>query len=292
MVASGVGTATVAALQRMASPSPIWFSATLRTMPARTKAKAAPPPDPDKLRRETAGRYVTGDGRFTVEQGSNGWSVVDAEQTDDFGLPLVRGPFPTLDGARSAIADARSVPAPLSDLASRQRPGGVTTVAKPTRQGTNPEREKKPRPAPAPPPTPLVDVRAFRQADGDGLRALWSSVGFRLVGDDDDSLRAFAKRNPGTFLVAHQAEAIVGSAMGGWDGRRGWLYHVAVAGEVRRSGLATRMVREIEERLRALGCVKVNALIRDGDGGGDAFWMALGYEPGDAYQVARRLDEG
>ena len=79
--------------------------------------------------------------------------------------------------------------------------------------------------------------------------------------------------------------------MGGWDGRRGWLYHVAVAEEVRRSGLATRMVRDIEDRLRALGCVKVNALVRDGNSGGDRFWKALGYERGDARQVARRLDE-
>ena len=256
-------------------------------MPARSTAKAAATSDPDKLRRETAGRYVTSDGRFTVEQGSNGWTVQDGEQTDDFGLPLVRGPFATLDAAREAIAGARVGPAPLSDLASRPRPDRPKSPpAKPKRAAP---REPEPEPEP---PTPLVDVRPFRQADGEGLRALWSSVGFRLVGDDDAGLRAFAKRNPGSFLVAHQADAIVGSAMGGWDGRRGWLYHVAVAEEVRRSGLATQMVREIEDRLRGLGCVKVNVLVREGNDDGDGFWRALGYERGDAAQLARRLDDG
>ncbi len=49
--------------------------------------------DPEKLKRETAGRYVSADGRFTVEQASGRWMTIDAETTDELGLPLVRGPF-------------------------------------------------------------------------------------------------------------------------------------------------------------------------------------------------------
>src|SRR5262245_34105084 len=82
-------------------------------------SKPSAPPDPTALKRATAGRYVTGDERFTVEQGSNGWMILDAEQTDDFGLPLVRGPFPTLDAAKAALEDARSGPAPTSGVAKR-----------------------------------------------------------------------------------------------------------------------------------------------------------------------------
>jgi hypothetical protein len=78
------------------------------------KAKAV---DPDALKRESPGSYRTGDGRFTAEQDSGRWMVVDAEQHDDLGLPLVRGPFDTLGQARAAIAQARSEPAPASDLA-------------------------------------------------------------------------------------------------------------------------------------------------------------------------------
>ena len=249
------------------------------------RSKPAAPPDPDKLKRETAGRYATGDGRFTVEQGSNGWTVQDAEQTDDFGLPLVRGPFPTLDAAREAIATARQGPTPLSDLASRPRPKADERPTKP-RAADAPPAEA---PEPPPPPTPLVDIRAFRQADGDGLRALWASVGFRTVGDDDDGLRLFAKRNPGTFLVAHQGDAIVGSAMGGWDGRRGWIYHVATSEEVRRTGLASKLIGEVETRLAAAGARRVDLLVREGNTGGAAFWRSLGYEPTTATQYVKDL---
>ena len=255
-------------------------------MAARSKPSA--PPDPDKLKRETAGRYVTGDGRFTVEGGSNGWTVQDAEQTDDFGLPLVRGPFPTLDVAREAIGTARQGPTPLSDLASRPRP---TARPDPRRRKTTPRDEATSTEPPEPPPapTPLVDIRPFRQADGDGLRALWESVGFRTVGDDDEGLRIFAKRNPGMFLVAHQGDAIVGSAMGGWDGRRGWIYHVATREEVRRTGLATKLIRDVERRLTAAGARRIDLLVREGNATGAAFWHSLGYEPTTATQYVKDL---
>ena len=79
--------------------------------------------------------------------------------------------------------------------------------------------------------------------------------------------------------------------MGGWDGRRGWIYHVATSPEVRRTGLATRMVRDIQARLRALGCWKVNVMVRAGNDDGEGFWPALGYERSDARQYARELHD-
>jgi hypothetical protein len=47
----------------------------------------------ESLKRLGGGRWQTRDERFTIEPGSGTWSVVDAEETDDFGLSLVRGPL-------------------------------------------------------------------------------------------------------------------------------------------------------------------------------------------------------
>ena len=80
-------------------------------------------------------------------------------------------------------------------------------------------------------------IREFHPGDGPGLRALWRGAGFRLIGDDDRGLAAFAERNPGLFFVAEADSMVAGSAMGAWDGRRGWLYHVAVDPAHRRVGL-------------------------------------------------------
>ena len=258
------------------------------TMPARTSRKTAPPPpDPAKLKREAAGRYVSGDRRFSVEQASGGWMVVDRAQTDDLGLPLVRGPFGTLDVARDAMTSARTDPAPASRLRERIARGPTPAVV-PSKGAA---RIASPPPAPVPPEPPPIRVRPFRPTDGNALRELWESVGFGILGDDDRGLATFARRNPGMFVVATEGPRLVASAMGAWDGRRGWIHHLATTLDHRRSGLATQLVRNIEAQLLAIGCPKVNVLVRQGNREGTGFWSALGYEQAPSLQFARELSD-
>ncbi|MFI5200311.1 MAG: hypothetical protein ACHQXL_08065 [Candidatus Limnocylindrales bacterium] len=61
--------------------------------------KAAKAVDETALKRLGGGRWQTRDERFTIEPQSGTWVVVDSEQTDDLGLPLVRGPFASLTAA-------------------------------------------------------------------------------------------------------------------------------------------------------------------------------------------------
>lgn len=240
----------------------------------------------DALKRERAGVYRTKDGRFTVEQSSSGWLLLDAEQTNELGLALTRGPFATLDAAREAIGEARSGPAPTSDLEPRQarrKPPVIGPAATPTATD-----RKGPRRAPRRADPEALVIRELRAVDGDALRALWREAGFRSLGDDDRSLARLVRRNPGLALVATEAGRIVGSALGTWDGRRGWIYHVATAESHRRQGIATRLVEQVEAGLKALGCPKVSVLIRDENDEGREFWLERGYDAG-SRQYAREL---
>ena len=134
-------------------------------------------------------------------------------------------------------------------------------------------------------------VREYQAADGDELRALWLEVGFRLIGDDDAGLARFAARNPGLFLVATDPNGqVIGSAMGAWDGRRGWLYHVAVAPVHRQAGIATDLVSRVEARLRDLGCARVLVLVESANEPAQAFWRARGYEIRDTRQFGKSLE--
>ncbi len=242
---------------------------------------------PERLKRVRAGTYRTADGRFAVEQAGPGWMLVDAEQSNELGLPLVRGPFETLDDARRAIEAARSGPVPRSDLAgggSGRRPQPEASTPPPGRPA---RRARPPRPA-----TPPVVIRELRVADGPALRALWTEAGFRSLGDDDLALARLVKRNPGLVLVAVEGRQVVASALGTWDGRRGWIYHVATAASHRRRGIAARLVRQVEDGLRALGCPKVNVIVRDGNDDGTAFWRAIGYDQAPARQHGKELGPG
>jgi len=250
--------------------------------------------DDEKLKRERAGTYRTADGRFTIEQSTTGWLLLDSEQTNELGLPLARGPFATLDEARAAVAEARSGPRPISDLDERRARKRAKEGAAPaaSRAPDRPERRAAPRRAPRRPTGHELVIREIRASDGDELRKLWAAAGFRSLGDDDRSLSRFARRNPGLVLVASEGGRIVGSALGAFDGRRGWIYHLATAEDHRRQGIATRLVAQIEAGLADLGCPKVNAIVRDESESGRAFWKARGYVVNAAQQFGKELDAG
>lgn len=264
-----------------------------------------PPETNDTLKRERAGTYRTRDGRFTVEQSSSGWLVYDAEQTDELGLSLARGPFATLDAAKAALAEARTGPTPSSTLGKLPAPSSGrgrlkalkdptparSTKGPPTAPPTVMKQANAARPVTPPKPAkPPVVIREIRTVDSEALRTLWKDAGFRLLGDDDLGLARFARRNPGLVLVAAEGTRVIGSALGAWDGRRGWIYHVSIAPSHRRQGIATRLIDQVEAGLRALGCRKVNVMVRPDSDGGAEFWAARGYEVSAARQFGRELD--
>ena len=78
----------------------------------------------ESLKRLGGGRWQTRDERFVIEPQSGTWVVVDAEQTDELGLSLVRGPFGSLGAAKAAIVAARGADpteSPLADRAAKLR---------------------------------------------------------------------------------------------------------------------------------------------------------------------------
>jgi ribosomal protein S18 acetylase RimI-like enzyme len=243
-------------------------------------------PDDERLKRERAGTYRTADGRFTIEQSTTGWLLIDSEQTNELGLPLARGPFGTLDEARLAVADARSGPGPISDLNERRRAKRAKQAAP---EPATSDRRGAPRRAARRATGQELVIREIRASDGDELRKLWAAVGFRSLGDDDRGLARLARRNPGLVLVASVGGRIVASALGAFDGRRGWIYHIATAEDHRRQGIASRLVDQIEAGLGDLGCPKINVIVRDEAEGGAGFWKARGYAVHAAKQYGKEL---
>jgi ribosomal protein S18 acetylase RimI-like enzyme len=93
-----------------------------------------------------------------------------------------------------------------------------------------------------------------------------------------DDLRRLLERDPDALLLADAEGEIVGSLVAGWDGWRGTFYRLAVDPAHRRCGLATEMVRAGEERLRALGARRLNAIVESEEADAMAFWASAGYE--------------
>ena len=92
--------------------------------------------------------------------------------------------------------------------------------------------------------------------------------------------------NDGLFFVDLDGDRIVGTIMGGYDGHRGWIYSVAVAPTHRRLGLGRQLLAHAEKALVALGAVKINLQIMEGNESVVAFYAAAGFK------VERRISMG
>jgi hypothetical protein len=104
-------------------------------------------PREDSLKRLGGGRWETRDGRFAIEPQSGTWVVVDNTQTDELGLPLVRGPFASLTAAKEAIDGAREsgpLESPLAGRLEQARTGKKAVVTPAARQrGTAANRSRE-----------------------------------------------------------------------------------------------------------------------------------------------------
>jgi ribosomal protein S18 acetylase RimI-like enzyme len=105
-----------------------------------------------------------------------------------------------------------------------------------------------------------VRVREFHfPEDYESVSQLWRSIekGVRFGRSDTPAeIQKKLARDPGLFLVAEEAGQIIGTVIGGYDGRRGIIYHLAVETSRRGQGIGSALLTEVEARLRQLGCLK------------------------------------
>ena len=121
-------------------------------------------------------------------------------------------------------------------------------------------------------------IRTFEMRDYEQVASLWRAAGLTLhLSDDAPSIRQKLQRDPELFIVGEVDGQVVGAVLGCYDGRRGWVNHLAVAPRRQRSGLGTMLMAELEARFRAIGCVKVNLLIEPDNSGVQRFYDGIGY---------------
>ena len=125
-------------------------------------------------------------------------------------------------------------------------------------------------------------IREFNLCrDYDAVLALWKSIGPGVNISPSDTREEIAKklqRDPDLFLVAEENGKIIGTVLGGYDGRRGLVYHLAVAESYRGNGRGTALMNELESRLKAKGCYKYYLLVTPDNLGVMDFYRRMGWE--------------
>ena len=133
-------------------------------------------------------------------------------------------------------------------------------------------------------------IRPYAAGDETAVIELWDKC--RLTRPWNDPRKDIARKlavQPELFLVGVLGEAIVATAMAGYEGHRGWVNYVAVSPEHQRRGLGRTLMREVEKRLMERGCPKLNVQVRAANSEALQFYRRLGYAQDEAVALGKRL---
>lgn len=136
-----------------------------------------------------------------------------------------------------------------------------------------------------------IEVRPYVSGDHDELVALWRDVfaGDPPWNEPSGMIQRKLTVQPELLLVALVDGRLVGAVMGGFDGVRGWIHHLAVRPDSRRRGIGRELMHAAEAGLAELGCPKVNLQVRATNTAVISFYRAMGYQVEDRVSLGKRL---
>ena len=138
-----------------------------------------------------------------------------------------------------------------------------------------------------------IYIREFRYPeDYSQVIGIWEKMekGIRLgASDAPKEIEKKLLRDPELFLVAVFNEELIGAVIGGFDGRRGYIYHLAVVAMFRGQGIGSRLMEELELRLRAKGCIRCHLLVTNDNDEVKSFYLNHGWKPLDNTPFAKDL---
>jgi ribosomal protein S18 acetylase RimI-like enzyme len=139
-----------------------------------------------------------------------------------------------------------------------------------------------------------LTLRVF-QFPEDYLRVidLWNHAGPGIHvrrSDKPEELKKKIQRDPDLFLVAERDNQVIGTVLGGYDGRRGMVYHLAVLESYRKRGIGALLMKELEKRMKAKGCIRSYLLVTHDNLEAIHFYENMGWEQLDLAVYGKDLE--
>ncbi|MEL6400241.1 MAG: GNAT family acetyltransferase [Cyanobacteria bacterium J06607_6] len=135
-----------------------------------------------------------------------------------------------------------------------------------------------------------MEIRKFREKDRQSLIDLWQACELtRPWNDPDQDITRKISIQPDLLLVGELNGQIIASAMAGYDGHRGSVFYLAVAPAFQQRGYGQALMTEVERLLTAMGCPKLNIVIRSSNQQVLDFYRGLGYATDDVVSIGKRL---
>ena len=132
-------------------------------------------------------------------------------------------------------------------------------------------------------------IRPFQEDDRDEVTSIWRQTFPSEPHNEPNAVIDTKLAVDRLLFVARDQGKIIGTAMAGYDGHRGWLYSVAVDPDRQRLGIGRQLVDHAVDVLKTKGCVKINLQVRATNAGVVAFYEALGFVTEDRISMGKLL---
>jgi ribosomal protein S18 acetylase RimI-like enzyme len=135
-----------------------------------------------------------------------------------------------------------------------------------------------------------VKIRPYQPGDEDAVIELWQKCNLvRPQNNPEKDIERKMKVNPELFLVGVEGNKVIATAMGGYEGHRGWVNYLGIDPEFRRKGLGRKMMEAVEGKLLERGCPKLNLQVRNENTEAMKFYERIGYKRDEVISMGKRL---
>jgi ribosomal protein S18 acetylase RimI-like enzyme len=137
-----------------------------------------------------------------------------------------------------------------------------------------------------------MSIRPYSPEDEKAVIDIWRQCELvRSFNNPGLDIERKQKVNPGLFLIGVWNGKVAATAMGGYEGHRGWVNYLAVNPAYQKLGFGRQIMEELEKRLLEMGCPKINLQVRKGNEGALQFYSRIGYKEDAVTSLGKRLIE-
>ncbi|BFN38101.1 GNAT family N-acetyltransferase [Fidelibacter multiformis] len=123
-----------------------------------------------------------------------------------------------------------------------------------------------------------VNIRTYRTSDYEAVKNLWEAAGLYLsLSDTREELHKMLDKHPELFLIAEVNDVLVGTVLGSFDGRRGYVHHLAVLPEFQNRGFGSALLKVLEDTYRRMGVVKIHLFIETVNAEVESYYQKKGW---------------
>ena len=124
-----------------------------------------------------------------------------------------------------------------------------------------------------------MKIEKFKIEYYDDVLRLWRKAGIEVVSSDTiDEVTRVLNRNPDLFLIGKIKERVMAVVMGAFDGRRGYVHHLAVDPDYQKMGFGKTIMDALIEQFRKMNIHKVHLFIEKSNRNVVEFYNNLGWE--------------